>query len=103
MHAIFYFSVSPPSITVYPKNTTAKVYENVTFVCYTTGHGDFLFSWEHDGVIISASNSSLLKNHLIIDSVLPQHQGHYKCSVTSLFSNITSNASVTLYLNSEFS
>ena len=100
---LFCFSVSPPSVTVYPKNITAKIYERVTFVCNTTGYGEFSFSWEHDGVIIAASNSNVLQSYLIVDPVLPQHRGHYKCTVTSLFSNITSNAFATLYLGSKLS
>ena len=60
---------------------------------------DMLFVWEHDDLAISTSSSTLQQNSLTIDSVLPQHQGQYKCTVTSSYSTLSSYGLATLHLN----
>ena len=90
--------VPPLDITVEPNNVTAKVYGSVTFVCYTNGFGDLSFVWEFDDSVISTSNSTLQQNSLTIHSLLPQHQGQYKCIATSPYSNSSSYAFATLNL-----
>ena len=67
-------------------------------MCSAVGLGDFLFVWEHDGEVTSAALSILQQHSLTIHSVLPQHQGRYKCTVTSSYSNLTSEAFATLQL-----
>ena len=96
------FLVPPLVVTVDPNNVTAKVFESVTFVCYTAGFGNLSFVWEHDGSVISASNSTVQQNSFTIDSVLPQHQGQYKCTVTSSYSTLSFFALATLNLNGNF-
>ena len=98
------FLVSPPTVTIYPNNVTAKIFGSITFVCYTTGFGDFSFVWEHDGSVISASNSTLQQDSLSIDPVLPQHQGQYRCTVMASYTNLSmnSNAFAILNLNGNF-
>ena len=96
------FLVPPQIVTVYPNNNAVKVFESVTFVCNTTGFGNLSFVWEHDGSVISTSNSTLQQDSLSIDPVLPQHQGQYRCTVTSSYSNLSSYALATLNLNGNF-
>lgn len=91
--------VPPLVVTVDPNNVTAKVYESVTFFCYTNGHGDLSFVWEYGDSVISISNSTLQQNSLTIDSVRPQNQGQYKCTVTLSYSTSSSYALATLNLN----
>ena len=99
MNSYFYFCTeSPLIVTIDPSNVIAKVHQNVTFVCSAVGLGGFLFVWEHDGEVISAALSTLQQHSLTIHSVLPQHQGQYKCTVTSSYSNLTSEAFATLQL-----
>ena len=93
------FLVPPLVVTVNPNNVTAKVYGSVTFFCYSNGYGDLSFVWEYGDSVISASNSTLQQNSLTIESVLPQHQGQYKCTVTSPYSTSSSYALATLNLN----
>ena len=90
--------VSPPIATIDPSNVIAKVHQNVTFVCSAVGLGDFLFVWEHDDEVTLAALSTLQQHSLTIHSVLPQHQGQYKCTVISSYSNLTSEAFATLQL-----
>ena len=95
----FYFHiVSLPIVTIDPSNVIAKIHENITFVCSAVGLGDFLFVWEHDGEVTLTALSTLQQHFLTIHSVLPQHQGQYKCTVTSSYSNLTSEAFATLQL-----
>ena len=92
--------VSPITVTINPNIITAKVFESVTFVCHTTTiYGNFSFVWEHDGLVISISNSTLPQDFLNIDSVMPQHQGQYKCTVTTTFSNLSVNSDAFALLN----
>ena len=93
-----YFLVSPPIVTIDHNNVTAKVYESVTFMCSATGLEYLSFVWEYNGSVISMSNSTLHQNALIISSVLPQMQGQYKCTVTSSYSNMSSDAITTLHV-----
>ena len=93
------FLVSPPTVTIYPNNVTAKILGSVTFICYTTGFGDFSFVWEHDSSVISASNSTLQQDSLSIDPVLPQHQGQYRCTVTASYTNLSTNSDAFTMLN----
>ena len=86
-------------VSIDPNNVTAKVFGIITFVCYTNGSGELSFVWEHDGIIISTSNSTLQQNSLHIDSVLPQHQGQYKCTVTPSHSKMSYEAFTTLNVN----
>ena len=85
----------PPVVTINPNNVTIKVFESVTFVCSAIGFGGFLFKWESLNLI--QYNSSLT-----IDSVLPQHQGQYRCTATSLFSNLSSDAVATLHIKGNY-
>ena len=88
------YLASPPNVTIYPHDFTAKIFDNVTFDCYATEFGEgFSFEWEHNGSVISTSNS------LTISPVLPQHQGQYKCTVTLVYSNFTSKADAFASLN----
>ena len=82
-----------------PNNATAKMFGGVTFICYTNVSGDKSFTWEHDGLLISTSNSTSQQDSLIISSVMPKHQGQYKCTVKSSYSNLRSNAFASLNLN----
>ena len=88
--------------TIDPNNVTAKVFESVTFVCSTTGIGDLSFVWEHDGSVIATSNSTSQQDFLNIDSIMPQHQGQYQCTVISSYSSLSSYAIATLNLNGNF-
>ena len=101
---LFFFVVSSLTVTIDPNNITAKIFESVTFVCTATGSGDFLFTWEHDGSVILTSNSTVQQDSLSIDSILPQHQGQYKCTVTASYSSLvmSSDAFVMLNLNGNF-
>ena len=83
-------------VMIDPNNVTAEMYETVTFVCYTNGSEDKSFIWEHDGLLISTSNSTSQQDPLIISSVLPQHQGQYKCTVKSSYLNLSSDAFASL-------
>ena len=96
---LFFHTVSPPIVTITPKSYIANLRRSVEFTCNTMGFGDFSFVWEHDGSVISTSNSSLQHNSIYIDAVLPEHQGQYRCTVTSFFSNLRSDAFATLTLN----
>ena len=99
MNSYHYFHiVSPPIVTIDHNNVTAKLHKTVTFVCSAVGLGNFLFVWEHDGEIISAALTAVKQHSLTIHSVLPRHQGQYKCNVTSSYSNLSSEAFVTLQL-----
>ena len=99
MNSYRYFCIaSPPNVTIDPSNAIAKVNEDVPFVCSAVGVGDFLFVWEHDGEVISAALSTRQQNSFTIHSVLPPHQGQYKCIVTSSHSNLSSEAFATLQL-----
>ena len=80
----------PPIVTVDPNDVTVKVYDTITFVCSADGFGDFLFKWESSNMVQTNERS------LTIDSVLPKHQGQYKCIATSSFSNLSSSAFATL-------
>ena len=82
----------PPNVTIVPNDVTAKVYGNVTFVCSAIGFGDFSFQWESSNLILTNERS------LTINSVLPRHQGQYKCIVTSLYSNLSSDAIAMLHV-----
>ena len=100
IYSFTYFHVVPPPIvTINPSNIIVSLFEPVTFVCVAVGHGDLLFVWEHDDIVISTSNSTLQQNSLTIDSVLPQHQGQYRCTVTSSYSTLSSYGLATLRLN----
>ena len=102
-YLFFYFhAVPPPIITINPSNIIVNVFKPITFVCVAVGHGNLLFVWEHDDSVISASNSTLQQNSLTNDSVLPQHQGQYKCTVTSSYSTLSSYGLATLRLNGNF-
>ena len=94
--------VAPPTVTINPNNITAKVFGSVAFTCYTTGFGNLSFVWEHDGSVISTSNSTQQQDSLSIDTVLPQHQGQYRCTVISSHSNLSSYALAALNLNGNF-
>ena len=96
---IFMLLVSPITVTIDPNIITAKVHGSVTFVCHTTVYGDFSFVWEHDDSVISISNSTLPQDSLSIDSVMPQHQGQYKCTVTASYSNLSVNSDAFAMLN----
>ena len=87
--------MSPAIVSIIPNNHSVNLYESVAFFCSAIGRGSFSFAWEHNGIVISSSDS------LSIDSVMPQDQGQYKCTVTTTFSNfsINSNASAMLNLN----
>ena len=91
--------VSSITVTINPNITTAKVFGNITFVCHSTVHGNFSFVWEHDGLVISISSSTLSQDSLNIDSVMPQHQGQYKCTVTASYSNFSVNSHAFAELN----
>ena len=93
------FLVSPITVTINPNNIAAKVFGSVTFVCHTTVYGNFSFVWEHDGSVISISNSTLPQDSLSIDSVMPQHQGQYKCTVTASYSKLPVNSTAFAMLN----
>ena len=94
------FSVSPITVTINPNNIAAKVFGSVTFFCHTTVYGNFSFVWEHDGSVISIStNSTVPQDSLSIDSVMPQHQGQYKCTVTASYSNLSVNSTTFAMLN----
>ena len=86
-------------VTIDPSNITAKIFESVRLVCNTTGSGESTFVWEHDGSIIMTSNSTSQQDSLKINSVMPWHQGQYKCSVRSFYSSLNSYALATLILN----
>ena len=93
------YLVSPPHVTIYPRDATAKIFDNFTFVCYATGLGEsFSYEWKYNVSTISTSNS------LTISPILPQHQGQYKCTITLTYSNFTSKADgfATLNLNGNF-
>ena len=93
-YLLCFHTVSPPIVTVAPNNYTANLFESVTFVCSAVGLGDFSFVWEHDGSVISASPSqasTLTQYPLSVGPVMPQHQGQYKCTVTSSYSNLSSD------------
>ena len=87
-------------VTIDPNNVTTEVFKSITFVCYTNGSGDLSFVWEHGNTIISATNSTLQQNYLTIDSVLPRHQGQYKCTLSQ--SIMSYEAFATLNLNGNF-
>ena len=102
-YLFFCFHVAlPPIVTINPSNIIVSVFDRVTFVCSAVGHGDLLFVWEHDDSVISTSNSTLQQNSITIDSILPQHQGQYKCTVTSSYSTLSSYELATLRLNGNF-
>ena len=82
--------MSLPVVTIAPNDVTAKLYESVTFVCSAVGPGGFSFKWESSNSIHTNERS------LTINSILPRHQGQYKCTVTSLYSNLSSDAFATL-------
>ena len=90
-----------PSLVVVidPNNFTAKVFGSVTFICFTNVSGDKSFTWEHDGLLISSSNSTSQQDFLIIGLVQPKHQGQYKCTVKLSYSNLSSDAFASLNLN----
>ena len=87
------------TVTIDPNNFTAKIFERITFVCYATGARELSFTWEHNGSVIAISNSTSQQDSLIIDSIMPQHQGQYKCIVTSPYSSMSSYALATLNIN----
>ena len=95
----FLHAVSPSVVTIVPNNYIANLFENVTFVCSATGLGNFSFVWEHDGSVVSSSRSTQSQYSLSIDSIMPQDQGQYKCTVTSSYSNLSSDALAILTLN----
>ena len=84
--------VSPPIVTVVPNSVTAKVYGNVTFVCSAVGLGNFLFKWESSNSVLTNERS------LTLNPVLPHHQGQYKCTVTSSYSNLSSAVFAALHI-----
>ena len=102
IHHTVLFLVPPLVVTIDPDTIIAKVFGSVTFVCYATGFGDLSFVWKHDGSVIATFNSTLQQNSLTIDSVLPQHQGQYECTVTSSHSTLSSYGLATLRLNGSF-
>ena len=102
IHYTVLFLVPPLVVTIDPDTIIAKVFGSVTFICYTAGLGDLSFVWEHDGLVISTFNSTLQQSTLTIDSLLPQHQGQYKCIVTSSYSPLSSYGLATLSLNGNF-
>ena len=82
--------MSPPIVTVDPNDVTVKLYDTITFVCSANGLGDFSFKWESSNLINTNERS------LTIDSILPKHQGQYKCIAMSSYSNLSSDALATL-------
>ena len=82
--------VSPPNVTIDPNTITTKLYGTITFTCSAVGFGDFSFEW------LSPNFDRTYERFLTIDSVLPRHQGQYKCTVTSLYSNLSSYGLATL-------
>ena len=84
--------VPPPNVTIVPNDVTAKVYGSVMFVCSAVGLGDLSFQWESSNSVLTNERS------LTINSVLPSHQGQYKCIVTSSYSNLNSDAFATLHV-----
>ena len=78
--------MSPPNVTINPNNFIAKVLGSATFLCSAFGIGDFSYKWESSNLILTNERS------LTISSVLPQSQGQYKCTATSSYSNLTSEA-----------
>jgi len=96
------FTESVLVVTIDPNNITVKIFESVTLVCNTTGSGELTFVWEHDGSIISTSNSTSQQDSLSINSVIPWHQGQYKCTVRLFYSSLSSYALASLTLNGNF-
>ena len=84
--------VPSPNVTIVPNDVTAKVYGIVTFVCFAVGFGDLSFQWESSNLVHTNKRS------LTINPVLPRHQGQYKCTVTSSYSNLSSDAFATLHV-----
>ena len=84
--------VSPPVVTIDPSDITVRIYDEITFVCSAVGFGDFSFQWESSNSVLTNERS----RSLTINSVLPRHQDQYKCTVTSSYSNLSSNAFATL-------
>ena len=101
MFNYLYILFLAPSLVVMidPNNVTAKMFESVKFICYTNVSGGKSFTWEHHGLLISTSNSTSQQDSLIISSIMPKHQGLYKCTVKSSYSNLSSDAVASLNLN----
>lgn len=90
--------VSPPVVTINPSNITAMVCESVTFYCSATGFGEFSIVWEFNHTNVSEPQIVNQDNYTIT-SVKSEHQGQYRCNVTSLFSkNMSTVAFTTLQL-----
>ena len=85
--------MSAPIVTIDPNSLTANLYDPIEFICSAVGLGDFSYAWESSSNIVHTNERSLT-----IDSALPRHQGQYKCTVTSSYSNLTSEAFATLKL-----
>ena len=90
--------MSPPAVSVTPNITTGEVFGSVQFNCSANGFGDLSFAWYHNGSLLQTSNSSV-ENTLTISRVLPQHQGIYKCIVTLIQKQLTSDSYATLVVN----
>ena len=90
-----FLAVSPAIVSITPNNHIANLYESVTLVCSAIGLGNFSFAWEHNGMAISSPVADSFR----IDSVMPQHQGQYKCTVTTTYSNFSVNSDAFAMLN----
>ena len=93
--------VLPPAGTITPNITTAKVFGSVQFNCSATGFGDLSFAWYHNGSLLQTSNNSV-ESTLAISRVLPQQQGVYKCTVTLLQKQLSSDSYTTLDVSGKY-
>ena len=88
--------MSPPIVKINPNNFTAKVLGSVKFLCSAIGIGDFSYRWESLNLVHTNERS------LIISSVLPQHQGQYKCTALSSYSHLSSTAFAMLHVKGTY-
>ena len=93
--------VLPPAVTITPNITTAKVFGSVQFICSSTGFGDLSFAWYHNGSLLKTSNNSV-ESTLTVSRALPQQQGVYKCTVTVLQKQLSSDSYTTLLINGKY-
>ena len=86
------YLVRPPIVTIDPYTTITKVFGSVVFNCSAVGFGEFSYAWNFNLSLVVLSNEPTF----VIDRVLPQQRGEYRCTVTSSYMQLSSSVVATL-------
>lgn len=74
----------PMTIFLSANNETHEVGSDVRLMCMTTGDGDITVTWSHDGqpVFFDDRVKTTAEGELLIEDVVPEDQGVYRCTAS---------------------